>query len=325
MLVRRTILANSTDNFPVNGTNFSLIKGASLRVNLLNNGARIFSSEMYVGMAATFGQITTVEIESDIEQTVEYWIGDSSYSYTNPAEKASALRVKSIDIKTGVNRVLNAEHNRTDSTLVFDNDVWLGGDDLTVGDDDTVTNALLLPAGTEFKTQSTAAVDVFVSSRNERIQAQNIIPHGQNGDNVQDQSSEFHHRIDFEIPAHLVGQPLTLHFDYTTRLGGSAPYYSGSESVWMRWVYNDALSGAFGRYDSFKPIGKGFSGSSKQTINTKKSYNYAFRQQRVSLYFFDANAAANQAGNVTINKMSLEHETWGVIHAKSTVISEVIE
>jgi len=309
MLIRRTVLANTTDSFPVNGRYFSLIQGSNCRVNLLKSGSRIFSSEVYEGMGSKFENIDSVEIESKIEQVVEYWLGESEYRYTPPSLRSLNLKMSQVAVISGVSRVVTANHKRLRTKLTFKDDCFVGGDDMTVVGDG-VSNAVPVKAGETFIVDSSGTINAFVSTNaiNEFLLTDNlvisqvhsgIVPNRTNWNELTSLVTSY---IDVDVPEHLVGQEVQMSF-YAT--GGT------SSTNAVRFVAGNIENNANSTVD--------LNGITTMGLNVSWSPKLRLPYRKTRLFIYNSGWT-----NLTVQWCQFSHEDWDKIHTVIDVVEETL-
>ena len=318
MLIRRTVLAGTTDSFPINGRYFSLIQGSNCRVNLLSNNARVFSSEVYEGMGTKLDvAITHVEIESNIEQVVEYWLGESEYRYTPPALRALNVKMSQVGVKTGISRIITANTKRLKCKLKFRDDCFIGGDDLALDGDGNVVNGVPIKAGEVIPIESSGSVNAFMTTRNENEFV--------NGDplpckrltslNVGNLIVQGVSYVDVDIPSHLVNK------DISGSVSFSAPAVGDSTAPTAHGVVIAQSSRTGGTAEQIGwlstsiqvPINKPASGS-RTSVNKIK-----MKHEKLRLWVLTNNHEV-----ATLTSLRLWHDDWEVIHSLIDVTEETL-
>lgn len=317
MLIRRTILAGQTDNYPISGRYFSLIQGSNCRVNLLSNGARLFSSEVYEGMGTRLdGKITHVEIESKIEQVVEYWLGESEYRYTPPALRALNVKMSQVGVKTGISRIVTANAKRLRCKLKFKDDGIIGGDDLAIVDGEVV-NGIPVSAGDVVPIESSGTVNVFMTTRNENefVESGSILAKKPTANTVAAYQAAGMQYIDVDIPSHLVGVKLSGYIKY------SAPALDDSAAPAGQGIFiseSNRLGGAVTRIgylsqSSQMPQNQAVSGN-RTSIDAVR-VNFAKARFWIGTYDHEG---------VSLDSFKLWHDDWEVIHSLIDVVEETL-
>jgi len=322
MLIRRTVLAGQTDSFPVTGRYFSLIQGSKCRINLLRQGSRIFSSEVYEGMGSKFEAIDAVEVESEVEQTVEYWMGESEYRYTPPALRAANNKMSRVGIKTGVSRVVTANPKRLRCRMTFDEDAYIGGDDMAL-DGENVINAIPVKAGESVSIESSGSINAFVSTREAHEFVNDSRP------NIVLAPSELHLRtvakmtelgvfyVDVDVPSHLINQNMTLEFRFgapNLSSGGQTRYVMSAAQSDANANGNPVLIDLWGVDSSFRNLEAPYTVSGGAISHTRQ---LKYAKTRLWVY-------ATMGADATLASLTLKHPDWTVIHSIVDVIEETL-
>ena len=322
MLIRRTVLAGTTDSFPINGRYFSLIQGSNCRVNLLSNNARVFSSEVYEGMGTKLDVVIThVEIESKIEQVVEYWLGESEYQYTPPASRPQNLRAGEVAVVSGITRVVTANQKNTGVKITVDKDCWIGGDDMAINESgDGVTNAIRLKEGRIFETSASGSLNVFLTHRSERdFAALSTVDFGLSSRPSYERTisnilAEDVGYIDVEIPDHLVGVPLDYEWTW-----GAPNLSSWSDRVnYSLAIYQSNVDGAPDELlTGFGGVSAGFGHLNPPfKVGGRSRGSASLKHKRTRLWFVTSRTGAK------LGSLTLSHPNWSQIRGTASVLVE---
>jgi len=324
MLIRRTVLANTTDSFPVNGRYFSLIQGSNCRVNLLNQGSRIFSSEVYQGMGSKFERIDIVEIESPIEQVVEYWLGESEYRYTPPALRALKVKASQVAVSSGVFRLVTDNAKRMRTRLTFRDDCFVGGDDLALDSVGKPINGIPMAANTQLSIESAGSLNVFVSTREaHEFVNDGVIPFtSASTDPSQRTVGKFTDLgvgyVDVDLPAHLVNTQILMGFAF------SAPSLSNSTSSTNHYIMmaqsNAESASTSARVEDIFGTNSRFSNlPPPHAVNGSAESNRVLKYKKTRIWVY-----STQGSGAKLESLTFKANNWQVIHTIVDVIEETL-
>lgn len=309
MLIRRTVLAGTTDSFPINGRYFSLIQGSNCRVNLLSNSARVFSSEVYEGMGTKLDvAITHVEIESKIEQVVEYWLGESEYRYTPPALRALNIKASQVPVVTGISRVVTANSKRLRCKMTFKDDCYIGGDDMTLVGGAPI-NAIPVKAGQEVVVDSGGSVNAFVSTNNVNEFATResiVVNHAKvvQSTLTQDWMNKNLNYIDIDVPAAVLNKDVLCDFTFTNGGGTQHTIFA---------IAGNRLNPQESPYRLFAK------GTANVNTISERNEVVVFKHTKTRLWFYDY-----YGSNMALSALAFNHSDWDKIHSMVDVIEEML-
>ncbi|MBQ4860346.1 hypothetical protein J8L98_01410 [Pseudoalteromonas sp. MMG013] len=170
MLIRKTVKAGDVVVDHVRGSNIAIIRAsAELKVVARNvEGKPIIDTEMFQGMNLQKLNYASVQIKTEVDQEIEYWLGFYPYSYETQSDRPSSIVSRQIPLKSGVHKLLRYDPPRVRTFINSPVDIYIGGKDLK-SSDGVVENGRLFKKDKEIELSNFGDIYYWVSDMNNRV------------------------------------------------------------------------------------------------------------------------------------------------------------